>query len=260
MPKGTCKIDGCASRVEARGWCKKHYTRWWRHGDPFGAAPTRPRAQCQIDGCDEDAHGRGWCSLHYQRWLRRGDPLWTQADTSAEQFWSRVEKGPAEDDCWPMSGSGGPDSHKQFGHGNRGAHRWALEQALGRSLLPGMCALHTCDNPPCVRNDDVGFYDVRGVRRHRRGHLWEGTPQDNTADRDAKGRAASGDRNGAVLHPDKIERGSQRYNAAFTEGEVRSIRQRAAGGESQRALAAEFDVGASTIQKIVSRTSWRHVD
>ena len=28
-----CKIDGCDNRSYQRGWCAKHYTRWYRHGD-----------------------------------------------------------------------------------------------------------------------------------------------------------------------------------------------------------------------------------
>jgi hypothetical protein len=31
-----CAIDGCDSRVIARGWCDNHYRRWKRHGDPLG--------------------------------------------------------------------------------------------------------------------------------------------------------------------------------------------------------------------------------
>lgn len=31
----TCKIDGCDAALLARGWCRKHYDRWWnRGGDP----------------------------------------------------------------------------------------------------------------------------------------------------------------------------------------------------------------------------------
>lgn len=31
----TCIIEGCENKREARGWCKKHYEKWWRNGDPF---------------------------------------------------------------------------------------------------------------------------------------------------------------------------------------------------------------------------------
>jgi hypothetical protein len=50
-------------------------------------------------------------------------------------------------------------------------NRVALEQKLGRPLLPGMQALHTCDNPPC-RNPE---------------HLYEGTQKQNIADVLARG-------------------------------------------------------------------------
>lgn len=26
----TCTVPGCGCPVVARGWCSKHYTRWWR--------------------------------------------------------------------------------------------------------------------------------------------------------------------------------------------------------------------------------------
>lgn len=29
-----CKIDNCDAKVLARGWCQKHYLKWWKHGDP----------------------------------------------------------------------------------------------------------------------------------------------------------------------------------------------------------------------------------
>lgn len=32
-----CSVDGCIiSKIEARGWCRKHYERWKRNGDPLG--------------------------------------------------------------------------------------------------------------------------------------------------------------------------------------------------------------------------------
>lgn len=34
MSDRTCSIDGCDGSVVARGWCRKHYSRWHRHGAP----------------------------------------------------------------------------------------------------------------------------------------------------------------------------------------------------------------------------------
>lgn len=54
-----------------------------------------------------------------------------------------------------------------------GAHRAALEAKLGRPLLPGMKACHTCDNRQCIERE----------------HLFEAPQLDNVRDMIAKGRA-----------------------------------------------------------------------
>jgi hypothetical protein len=36
MAQPTCSIGGCPDPVKARGWCRKHYYRWVRNGDPEG--------------------------------------------------------------------------------------------------------------------------------------------------------------------------------------------------------------------------------
>jgi hypothetical protein len=136
---------------------------------------------------------------------------------------------------------------------------FALEQALGRPLLPGMYALHTCDNPSCVRNDGEGTYEINGVLRLRRGHLWEGTNQDNTADRTAKGRSASGTRNGVYLYPESYPAGEDQWLAKLTKEQVLDIRRQAAEGVSRADLATRYGVGKTNIHKIVHRESWRHI-
>lgn len=103
-----------------------------------------------------------------------------------DRFWSYVNK---TDTCWIWTGA-----TQSFGYGvfwdsgSTTAHRTALELALGCPIPDGFGALHTCDVPGCVRNDDQGIYVVRGISRPRFGHLWIGTAADNTADMVAKGR------------------------------------------------------------------------
>ena len=46
---GTCSVPNCGvSPCVGRGWCRKHYTRWQRTGDPLVARPrgTKPGQLC----------------------------------------------------------------------------------------------------------------------------------------------------------------------------------------------------------------------
>jgi len=71
------------------------------------------------------------------------------------------------------SGSRGRDGYGSIHVGPQTilTHRLAWELAHG-PIPDGLCVLHHCDNPPCCNP----------------AHLWLGTPADNAADRDAKGR------------------------------------------------------------------------
>lgn len=69
MPKSTCSIEDCERDAVTRGWCKVHYCRWVRMGDPLGrqGRPTEVKI-CSVNGCDGLAKCRGWCPKHYVRW------------------------------------------------------------------------------------------------------------------------------------------------------------------------------------------------
>lgn len=145
--------------------------------------------------------------------------------------------------------------------------RLVLERKLNREIISGMFALHTCDNTRCVNED----------------HIYEGTQKQNIADARERDRLATGDRHGLRKHPDRIARGDrssarlypdrvgfkrfyEEHPGAFrgensgaaklTENNVREIR--LATG-FLREIAEKYGVGISTIRRIRSRESWRHV-
>jgi len=202
------------------------------------------------------------------------------------RFLAKVDR---SGECWLWTGARDKDGYgvaaisARTGRANRVA--WTL---FVGPIPEGLCVLHACDNPPCVRP---------GM-----GHLFLGTHADNAADRDAKGRQASGDRNGARVHiermprgdrhgskthpervprgarsgarthperrprgashwtalrPDRIARGVVAKKSTLVDDDIRYIRMSHEGGHS---LAARFNVSETTISRIRRRKSWAHVD
>ncbi len=145
--------------------------------------------------------------------------------TLPERFWRRVEKG---EGCWEWTGR--VDRHG-YGKGidsgtSTLAHRVSWEMHNG-PIPAGMCVCHRCDNRRCVHPD----------------HLFLGTNADNIRDRDAKGRGATGERQGL---------------AKLTAAKVVEIRHRYAAGESQASLARVFGVAQSNIGAVVTGRTWKH--
>lgn len=114
----------------------------------------------------------------------------------------------------------------QTKNGPSRAHRISYE--LHKGPIPqGMGVLHRCDQPGCVNPD----------------HLFLGTPADNAADREAKGR-------------NRPPRGEGQRSAKLTENQVREIR--AASGK-QRDIAKRFGVTQANVWAILARKTWAHI-
>lgn len=47
---GTCAIPGCGKPHRARGWCKAHYSKWYRHGDPLHSYKGNSRKKIDLTG------------------------------------------------------------------------------------------------------------------------------------------------------------------------------------------------------------------
>jgi hypothetical protein len=71
QPVPACVIEDCLDPQLARGWCRKHYLRWYR----LGSTDTPPRftvKPCSVDTCTEDAVKWGLCVKHHARMKTRG--------------------------------------------------------------------------------------------------------------------------------------------------------------------------------------------
>lgn len=163
-----------------------------------------------------------------------------------KRFWDKVKK---TDQCWLWLGgkdkkgygkfSVGP-SHKEDGTRRNSmvsAHRFSYE--LEGGSIPsgpgfhGVCVLHSCDNPSCVRPS----------------HLFLGTNADNVHDMDTKGRRIT-----------VAKKGSGHANAVLDEDSVKEIvRKNRYEGISQAQLSRDYGVCASTVNHIFTGRLWGHL-
>lgn len=60
----TCLVDGCDNEAYCKGYCRKHYTAFKRHGD---ANHTKKKKICSVEGCSSKHYGKGLCKLHYEK-------------------------------------------------------------------------------------------------------------------------------------------------------------------------------------------------
>lgn len=249
MSSAVCSIDGCDRPANvpgsARGWCRGHYKRWMRRGDPLAPAPPpKYPSICSIEGCGRPANvpgaARGWCVAHYKRWRKRGSPTsptpLPKRRPAVDRFWTKVTQG-EPDACWEWQGARDSLGYGFFrvtpGETMRRSHRVAWELTNG-PILSGLLVCHQCDNPPCCNP----------------AHLFLGTNADNMADRNHKGRTTKG----RVLHCGESSGRSTKLTLAEVEAIVAAY---AAGGISQESLGHLHGVSQTQIGRIIRGERWR---
>ena len=132
MKATRCGIPGCGNKHEARGWCNRHYLRWWKHGDPL--TPGRDR-------------------------------------TDAERFWAMVQK-TSTCWLWTGSLKVEGYGHFRADGGMWRAHRWAYENGVGPIpaglTLDHLCRVRACVRPSHLEPVTQGENNRRGRLARRR--------------------------------------------------------------------------------------------
>ena len=106
--------------------------------------------------------------------------------------------------------------------------RYVLTEKLNRSILPGMEALHSCDNPSCVAQ----------------AHLREGTHKQNMQD---------------MVDRQRQSRGESHPSSKLTEEKVIAIRSISKLGYTHEHIGCVFGITGKTVYSVVHRKTWRHI-
>lgn len=137
--------------------------------------------------------------------------------------------------CWEWIGSIMKSGYGCLGVNGKTefAHRASFREFNG-PIPVGLDVCHKCDNRKCVKP----------------GHLFTGTRKQNMQDCVSKGRQ---NRKGSGL------RGEQVLNSILTTQSVIEIKLALKSGNSCTDIAPKFGVSRSTISKIKSNKTWKHV-
>lgn len=146
-----------------------------------------------------------------------------------DNFWSSLYRSSASQ-CWEWCGE------TKNGYGRVGingcmywTHRFAYWHSKG-AIQSGLVVMHSCDNRRCCRPD----------------HLTLGTPAENAADRERKGRGNQ-------------PRGAEVASAKLDDDKAQDILLRFWEGENRADLAREFNVTWYAVNALCTGKTWRHI-
>lgn len=171
MSAGTCSIEGCPNKVQARGMCAKHYARVRRNGTTDTVYRQTGLRACSIDGCDRIVEALGLCHMHYARHLRGSDvatvPGPVRGGTLVDRAWRRVSS-PDAGGCrtWdgPVTGSSQLPIIRQ-GHTTLSVRRvlWSddHDEDLGSRWVVMTCSTPRCVAPKHMTLTTVQEYNAR---------------------------------------------------------------------------------------------------
>lgn len=121
---------------------------------------------CKVQGCDNPAYCRGWCKMHYTRWSRHGDPEKKLiADSGACPAFIDEALATETDDCimWPYSTDQDGYSHWViYNDERRKAHQHVCHAAHGPPETPDLQVAHECGKAGCINKRHLSWKTVQG--------------------------------------------------------------------------------------------------
>jgi hypothetical protein len=160
---------------------------------------------------------------------------------SQDFFWSKVDRNGSNCWLWKCGHFGTGYGAFKIGKKNYGAHVIAFLVSGGKLTEEKNHVLHSCNNRGCVNP----------------AHLRAGSQQDNVDD------AMKNGNHGLDLtsFPRKRARGTKHGMAILTDAKVRSIRSEYEPYKMTRnMLSRKYGVSTATIQLILARKLWKHVE
>ncbi|MEV8033883.1 hypothetical protein [Streptomyces sp. NPDC086182] len=192
---------------------------------------------CKAEACGRRPIAKGLCDKHYRRTRKRADGSYEDrrkclyGATPAERYENFVDRSVGPDACHPWLGAE-DNGYGLFWDGgytgggnprNVKAHAWGYRQRVGE-LASNEVVRHLCHNKLCQNER----------------HWARGTALDNTHDSIAAGMVVA-----------------QRKLTAHKVAEIRS--RYAAGGITQKLLAAEYGITQTHLNDVVNCRVWKHV-
>lgn len=114
--------------------------------------------KCSINGCDRKHQSRGWCKQHWQRWSRNGDPMAEVPFASAIKEFLKTAASfddPANCRLWPFALQRTGYGVLTVDRKHYNAHHYVCILAHGPRPSERHEAAHNCGNPACVNPHHV---------------------------------------------------------------------------------------------------------
>lgn len=143
--------------------------------------------KCSMEGCERRAVSRGWCRLHYDRWSRNGDPsAFLFHIPAANRFDRYVDRRADSCWLWTGGLNNRGYGRFYDGTRMVLAHRWAYEHFVGPIpdglQLDHLCRVRHCVNPAHLEAVTNKVNSLRGVSPAAKNALKTNCPQGHPYD------------------------------------------------------------------------------